>query len=130
MTAALTAHHGTHHSSLPLVSGLCLARAGHDDGYTAASAYARRCAGEHVFEVEVDLACLEVLEVSVDAAELLRRGGDYPGDHQSERDAFVAQGVDALAYADEVLGISHQTIRLLSARALGAVTVTGVYDPA
>lgn len=126
----LAAHHGTHHENLPFVSGLCLAAGGHDDGYAAASRYARRAGGEWVHEVSVDLDGLVVRELEVDAAELLRTGDDYPCDHARERLALVAAGVDAVVYSDEVLGVAHRTVRLLSPRALAAVTIVGAFDPA
>lgn len=128
--AETTAHHGTHHTSLPLVSGLCLAVGGSDDGYTAASEYAKRSGGEYVFEVSIDLAGLTVREVEVDAAALLRTGDDYPGDSARERAALIAEGVDAIAFADECCGRAHRTLRLISDRALAAVTLTGTFDPA
>lgn len=124
----VTAHHGTHHPELPLVPGLCLAVGGMDDGYRAASRYASRCGGEWVHEVELDLTGLVVREVEVDVAALLRTGGDFPGD--TDATAYLAEGVDVLAFDDEVLGVPHRTLRLLSARALAALTVTGAYDPA
>lgn len=125
-----TAHHGTHHEDLPLVAGLCLALGGHDDGFAAASRYARRAGGEWVHEVTLDLAGLTVREVEVDVAALVREGHDYPGDSAREVAALLAEGVDALAYDDEVLGVAHRTIRLLSARALEAISYVAGYDPA
>jgi len=125
--SSVTAYHGTHHEHLPLVSGLCLALA--DDGFSAASKYARLADGEWVHEATVDLTDLVVLEVEVDVAELLRTGDDYPCDSQSERDALVREGVDAIAYDDEVQGVAHRTLRLLSGRALAAVTHIAAYDP-
>lgn len=127
---ALVAHHGTHHDALPLHSGLCLAVGGIDDGYQAASKYARRADGETVFELVVDLDGLEVRSMDLDVAELLRVGADYPGDTATSRAALLAEGIDAIAYDDECLGLTHRTIRLLSTRALERVAVTGVYDPA
>lgn len=127
--AKKAAHHGTHHASLPLHAGLCLA-VGDDDGYRAASAYARRAGGEFVFEVSIDMADMTVVEVDIDPAELLRTGDDYPGDSAAARAEYLASGVDILAYDDEVLGIPHRTLRLLSDRALAAVSVTGEFDPA
>ncbi len=126
----MLAHHGTHHDALPLVPGLCLAVGGPDDGYRAASAYARRADGEQVFEVEVALDGLVVLELEVDAAELLRTGDDYPGDTAASRAALAARGVDAILFDDEVCGIAHRTLRLISDRALVAVREVGCYDPA
>ena len=128
--ANTTAHHGTHHEDLPLVTGLCLAVGGDDDGFTAASRYARRCDGEWVHEVSIDMTDLVVREVACDPASLLRNGGEYPGDSARERAALVADGVDVLAFADEVTGHAHRTLRLVSARALAAVTVIAAYDPA
>ncbi len=125
----MIAHHGTHHEDLPLVSGLCLALGGPDDGFTAASRYAQRAGGDWVHEVTIDLDSLVIRELVVDVAALLRTGNDYPCDHQSERDALVTEGVDAIAYDDEVLGIAHRTVRLLSARALVAITYVAGYDP-
>lgn len=127
---ALVAHHGTHHAALPLHSGLCLAVGGIDDGYRAASEYARRADGEQVFEISIDLDGLVVRSLDLDIAELLRVGGDYPGDTAASRAALLAEGLDAIAYDDECLGLTHRTVRLLSARALERVLVTGVYDPA
>jgi hypothetical protein len=125
----MLAHHGTHHADLPLHSGLCLAYGGRDDGYRAASAYARRVAGEHVFEVDVDLTGLVVVDLPVDVRACYE-SDEWPGDTAASRRALLAAGADAVAYADECLGCSHRTIRLLSDRALAAVRVTGVYDPA
>ncbi len=125
----MIAHHGTHHEDLPLVLGLCLALGGSDDGFTAASRYAQRASGEWVHEVTIDLDSLVIRELVVNVAALLQAGDDYPCDHQSERDALVAEGVDAVSYDDEVLGVAHRTVRLLSARALAAVTYVAGYDP-
>lgn len=124
-----TAHHGTHHETLPLHAGVCFALGGHDDGFLAASEYARVHGGEWVHEVEIALDGLTVRHLEIDVR-ACRDADHFPCDSAREIAAFIAEGVDAVAYDDACHTLAHRTIRLLSARALAAVTYVAGYDPA
>jgi hypothetical protein len=124
------AHHGTRHADLPRHPGLCLTIGG--DSYRAASEYARaatdRAADRTVFEVQIDLADLVIEEVEVDPRECWDRN-EWPCDRAEDIAAMLARGVDAIRFADAtVTGRKHQTIRLLSERALAAIGAVEAYE--
>jgi hypothetical protein len=109
-----TYYHGG--NGINLHSGLCLV-----DDERAAGDYAEGRGGE-VVEVEVDLSGLNVVEVEV-TREMIDNQ-DFPGDTAKGRAAMVADGVDAIKYDDMTPeGRTHRTLRLLSPKALAAVTL-------
>lgn len=124
----IVGHHGTRRSELPCHSGLCVAVGGWDDGYEAASDYARAAGGDPtVHEVTIDLSGLVVETVEVDRGECWD-DNTWPGD--DDRDEYLARGVDAIRFADAThTGQEHDTLRLLSERALAAIVSVEAYEP-
>lgn len=110
---------------------MSLALGGGDDGYRAASDYARAAGSDAtVFEVALDVTDLEVEDLEID-----RRAcwdaNEWPCDRAEELAAYVARGVDAIRFTDATeRGREHVTIRLLSERALAALTEAGGFEPA
>lgn len=119
----LSLYHGTHHEDLPRHPGLCLT-----PDFAAASEYARVRDGEWVHEATLDLTdlVLETLEVDVRAC---READHFPGDTAAELAAFAARGIDVIVYDDCCLTRAHRTYRIVSERALVALTYEGGYDP-
>lgn len=125
-----TAHHGTRHADLPRHPGLCLVIGG--DSYQAASEYARaatdRTADRTVFEVVVDLAGLTIETVECNPRECWDRN-EWPCDRTEDVAAMLARGVDAVRFTDAtVTGRKHDTLRLLSDRALAAIGAVEAYE--
>lgn len=116
-------YHGTHHEDLPRHPGLCLT-----PDFAAASEYARVRDGEWVHEVVVDLTGMVVEEVEIDLR-TCREADHFPGDTAAELAEFAARGVDLIAYDDCCLTRAHRTYRIVSERALAALTYEGGYDP-
>lgn len=107
-------YHGTRRG-LSMHAGLCLA-----DDDSIAAAYAGR-SGD-VYTVEMAWDGLTVREVEAFDMALVTARGDSAADIA----ALVADGVDVLVYEDQAPhGATHTTYRLVSARALEALTVTG-----
>lgn len=106
-------YHGSHRGELSIHEGLCLT-----PDLDVAERYAGRL-GE-VFEVEIDLSALTVVEVP---------GYDHdtneaPADDASYRAARAAEGADVLVYEDEdERGREHKCYRLVSERAMASVLV-------
>ncbi len=108
-------HHGAH-ARFALHLGLCLA-----EERSTARRYAGR--SEIVAEVDLDIAGLTVERV----AAYDRNANDAAGDTEADLTALAARGVDVLVYGDEdPHGQSHETYRIVSARALAALTVVSV----
>ena len=85
--------------------------------------------GDRVFEVEIDLAGLVVIEVALDAPVETLCNGDFPGDTIDARAAYVADGIDAIEYRDMSPRLrTHTTLRLLSPRAVARATVVCELD--
>lgn len=97
-------------------SGLCLCELAN-----IAEQYAAQQGGQ-VWEMTADLAGLTVLEVSVSQEDL--DNNEYPGDRAEQREAYIAQGVDVIRFADQTdRGYSHQTLRFISPAALAQIEV-------
>lgn len=108
-----TYYHGSR-NGLTLHEGVCLVN--RED---VAESYAR---GGDVVAVDVALSGLVVEDV--DVTDEMRDEVEYPGDRAEDRAAFLARGVDAIIYDDETeTGRQHRCLRLLSPRALAAVSV-------
>jgi hypothetical protein len=77
--------------------------------------------GEHRFEVVIpDDLVIEDVDVSREDID----NNDWPGDRASQRAAYEADGIDIITYQDmDANGRAHQTWRLVSARAVAAVSV-------
>ena len=108
----MTLYHGTR-SALTLHAGLCLA-----NREASAAAY-----GRDVHTLTLDASALTVREMAI--TQDMIDAQDFPADTAAEVASLVAEGVDAIAYDDmDPNGGTHRTIRLLSARALAAVSVS------
>lgn len=108
----MTLYHGTRNETLTLHPGLCLA-----DREGSAYAY-----GRNVHEVGLDTSDLTIREM--DITQDMIDAQDFPADTDAEVAALLAEGVDAIRYIDmDPNGGTHQTVRLLSARALAAVSL-------
>lgn len=121
--------HGTDRDHLVIHPGLCLVVSDTDEAVideavlARAAAYGRERSGDfHVHRILADLDGLVIEDVEVDLRAALD-GEGFPGDRQSEIDAYLARGVDAVRFADaDPRGVAHETLRLFSARALEALT--------
>ena len=109
-------YHGTTQAELPLHPGLCLAASD-----TCAGQYRAYNGGRYVHEASLALGALTVLDL----------------DEGYDRDANLAPAdldpasfdADVIVFTDETPGgKEHLTYRLLTARALAALTVTGTTD--
>jgi hypothetical protein len=77
--------------------------------------------GENRFEVVIpDGLVTEKVDVSSEDID----ANNWPGDRASQRAAYAASGIDIITYQDmDASGRAHQTWRLVSARAVAAVSV-------
>jgi hypothetical protein len=116
-------YHGTHHEDLPLHPGLSLT-----PDFSAAREYARVRGGEWIHEVTIDLEGLTLEEVEVDVREC-RDSDCWPGDSAREVAGLAARGVDVIVFDDVCHAAAHRTYRIISQRALAAITYEGGYDP-
>jgi hypothetical protein len=100
---------------LSMHAGLCLA-----DEESIAAAYAGRSGDVYTVEMAWDGLTVRTVE-ALDMGSVAARG-----DSAADIAALVAEGVDVLVYEDQAPhGATHTTYRLLSARALAALTVAG-----
>jgi hypothetical protein len=118
----MTGYHGTSQTEWTLHVGLCLARWSEvADGYAAEWATASRPA--RVFEVEVDLEGLNVVEAEAGNHD----EATWAGDSAASLADYAANGADIIVYEDEDYnGRSHTTYRLVSERAVAAAKVVAV----
>lgn len=117
----MTYYHGGARTRLH--SGVCLV-----DDPRAAWDYAQG-RGARVDEIEVDLADLNVVEAEVTRAMIDAQ--EFPGDTSAEREALIAEGIDAIEYDDmSPEGRTHRTLRLLSPLALASARVVTTYREA
>jgi len=108
---ALRLYRGLREAGAPF-PGMCLT----DDSAIAAQ-YAQRHQGRIVHEFSLDTRGLSVLEVK----DYDRERNTAPGD--DDLDEYEDAGVDVLVYQDESPdGREHETIRLVSPRAVAALT--------
>lgn len=77
--------------------------------------------GETRFEVVIpDGLVIEEVEVTREDID----ANEWPGDRKAQRAAYEADGIDIITYQDmDASGRAHQTWRLVSARAVAAVSV-------
>ena len=118
-----TLYHGTHHADLPRHIGLSLT-----PDFSAAREYARVREGEWIHEVTLDLDGLTVEEIEVDLR-ACRDSDCWPGDSARDLRDYAARGVDVIVFDDCCHAQAHRTYRLVSERALAALTYEGGYDP-
>ena len=107
-------YHGANTGKFTAHIGLCLVR-----DMDIARAYTR---GDGVvYEVALDLGPLEVVPVDVSREDI--DNNDWPGDTAEGCAAFAATGADVIRYTDMTeSGTTHTTYRLVSERAVAAVT--------
>jgi len=103
-------YNGSMNETLSFYSGICFT-----DSCDSAAAY-----GDYVSEVEIDTEQLNILHVEMTDEEMRNAIDDqeWPCDRQSDRDAAVAQGYDAVSYSDcDERGATHDCLRILSIEA-------------
>lgn len=116
----MTGYHGTCQANWALHVGACLAQ-----WPETAEGYAAEWAGPgfpaRVFEVELDLDGLNVVEAEAGDRDSATWAGDY------DLESYAAAGADVITYEDEdYRGQSHNTYRLVSERAVAAARVVAV----
>ena len=117
----MTGYHGTcRRGEWTLHAGVCLAQ-----WPETAEGYATEWAGPEfparVFEVELDLTGLNVVEAEAGDRDSATWAGDY------DLESYAAAGADVITYEDEdYRGQSHNTYRLVSERAVAAAKVVAV----
>jgi len=118
----MTGYHGTSQASWNLHVGACLATDS-DIAENYASEWAMAARPARVFQIELDLSGLNVVE----AAAGDRDAATWAGDSAASIAAYVAAGADVLVYDDEdYRGRSHETYRLVSERAVASARVVEV----
>lgn len=118
----MTGYHGTSQASWDIHVGACLAT-DEDVAANYAAEWATAARPGRVFQVEIDLAGLTVVE----AAAGDRDAATWAGDSAASVAAYVAAGADVLVYDDEdYRGRSHETYRLVSERAMASARVVAV----
>ena len=118
----MTGYHGTNQAEWNLHVGACLALDS-DIAENYAQEWATRTRVARVFEVELDLDGLTVVEAEAGD----RDSATWAGDSAASLAAYAAAGADVITYEDEdYRGRSHETYRLVSERALAAARVVAV----
>lgn len=116
----MTGYHGTSRNDWAIHVGACLATDS-DIAENYATEWATSSRPARVFEVELDLDGLSVVEAEPGDRDSATWAGDY------DLESYAAAGADVLVYEDEdYRGRSHETYRLVSERALAAARVVAV----
>lgn len=106
----MTYYHGKRNTELNFRSGICFT-----SDRSSAAAY-----GPNVFEVEIDRSKLTIKTVEMTDEELREAIDDqeWPCDRESDRQAAIAAGYDAVEYQDvDERGQMHDCLRILTAEA-------------
>lgn len=109
----MTYYHGKRNTELNFRSGICFT-----SDRDAAAAY-----GPNVFEVEIDRSKLNIKTIEMTDEELRDAIDDqeWPCDRESDRQATIAAGYDAVEYQDvDERGQMHDCLRILTAEAFEA----------
>lgn len=108
-----TMYNGSRNADLGFYPAICFT-----ESQSAAGAY-----GEYVAAVSIDRSKLNVMTVEMTAEEMREAIDDqeWPCDRQSDIDAAIAVGYDAVAYTDcDECGQEHDCIRILTQAAYDA----------
>jgi hypothetical protein len=113
----MTMYNGSRNETLGFYPAICFT-----ESESAASAY-----GQHLHTVEIDESKLNVMTVKMTEEEFRDAidNQEWPCDRQSDIDAAIAAGYDAVAYTDcDERGQSHGCIRILTESAwVAAVSI-------